>query len=107
MEPKIQEEFGLDCKKVLSDAYKHLSLFTDTLYQQLYKYIKTEDFQKCMLGVEQSKIEGETMVELGKSTKNQEKLKAGIYLINQSKNDISDINNKNNEKNKYLKLTLQ
>ncbi|XP_026809071.1 serine-protein kinase ATM isoform X1 [Rhopalosiphum maidis] len=107
LELKIQEEFGLDCKKVLSDAYKHLSLFTDTLYQQLYKYIKTEDFQKRMLGVEQSSIEGETMVQLGKSTKNQEKLKAGIYLINQSKIDISDISNKNNEKNKYLKLTLQ
>lgn len=107
MEPANKEEFGLDWKKVLSDAHKHLSLFTDTLYQQLNKYIKTEDFQKRIHEVEHNEIEGRTMVESGKSSKNQEEIKAGIYLINQSRNDKIDISNKNEEKNKYLKLTLQ
>ncbi|KAE9539511.1 hypothetical protein AGLY_004763 [Aphis glycines] len=107
LEPVNKEEFGLDWKKVLSDAHKHLSLFTDTLYQQLYKYIKTEDFQKRIHEVEHNEIEGQTMVESGKSSKNQEEIKAGIYLINQSRIDKIDISNKNEEKNKYLKLTLQ
>ncbi|CAH1736405.1 unnamed protein product, partial [Aphis gossypii] len=107
LEPANKEEFGLDWKKVLSDAHKHLSLFTDTLYQQLNKYIKTEDFQKRIHEVEHNEIEGRTMVESGKSSKNQEEIKAGIYLINQSRNDKIDISNKNEEKNKYLKLTLQ
>jgi len=101
------EEFGLDCKKVLSDAHKHLSQFTDTLYQQLYKYIKTEDFQKRSLEVEENTIKGKALVELGKSTNNIEKYKAGLYLNNQSEIDKRDISNKNEEKNKYLKLTLQ
>jgi len=47
------------------------------------------------------------MVKSGKSSKNQEEIKAGIYLINQSRIDKTDISNKNEEKNKYLKLTLQ
>lgn len=107
MESANKEEFGLDCKKVLSDAHKHLSQFTDTLYQQLYKYIKTEDFQKRILEVEDITIEGKELIELGKSTNNKEKYKAGIYLISQSTIDKTYISNKNEEKNKYLKLTLQ
>lgn len=107
LEPANKEEFGLDCKKVLSDAHKHLSQFTDTLYQQLNKYIKTEDFQKRILDVEDSIIKGKALVALGKSTNNIEKQKAGSSLINQSNIDKSDISNKNDEKNKYLKLTLQ
>jgi len=97
----------LDCKRVVSDAHKHLSQFTDTLYQQLYKYIKKEDFQKHILEVDDSIIKGNELVDSGKLTNNPEKIKAGIYLINQSKIDKSDISNKNEEKNKYLKLTLQ
>uniref|UniRef100_A0A2H8TWI9 non-specific serine/threonine protein kinase n=2 Tax=Melanaphis sacchari TaxID=742174 RepID=A0A2H8TWI9_9HEMI len=106
-EAVTKEEFGLDCKKVISDAHKHLSLFTDKLYQQLYKYIKTEDFQKRIIEAEHSTTEGKTLYELGKSTKNQEKIKAGFSLIKQSEIDKIDISNKNEEKNKYLKLTLQ
>lgn len=107
MESAHTEEFGLDCKKVLSDAHKHLSQFTDTLYQQLYKYIKTEDFKKRNLEVEDNSIKGKALFELGKSTNNREKLKAGLYLNNQSEIDKRDISNKHEEKNKYLKLTLQ
>jgi len=102
-----KEEFGLGCNTVLLDAHKHLSQFTDTLYQKLYKYIKTEDFQKRILEVEDSTIKGEALYELGKSTKNKEKCKAGNFLTLQSKIDKRDISNKNEEKNKYLKLTLQ
>lgn len=107
MESKNKEEFGLDNKKVLSDAYKHLSQFTDTLYQQLYKYIKTEDFQKRTLEVEETIIKGKSLAELGKSTNNKEQQKAGFFLISQSTIDKRDISNKKEEKNKYLKLTLQ
>ncbi|XP_060874698.1 serine-protein kinase ATM isoform X2 [Metopolophium dirhodum] len=105
LESAQTEEFGLDCKKVLSDAHKHLSQFTDTLYQQLYKYVKTEDFR--ILEVEDSTIKGKALVELGKLTNNMEKYKAGIYLSKQSEIDKKDISNKREEKNKYLKLTLQ
>lgn len=107
MESNNKEEFGLDYKKVVSDAYKHLSQFTDTLYQQLHKYIETEDFQKRILEVEDTIIKGKSVVELGKSSNNKEKQKAGIFLITQSTIDKRDISNKNEEKNKYLKLTLQ
>lgn len=107
LESAYEEEFGLNCKKVLSDAHKHLSQFTDTLYQQLYKYTKTEDFQKRVREVEDSTIKGKALVELGKSTNNKEKCKAGTFLIAQSKIDKKDIINKNEQKNKYLKLTLQ
>lgn len=101
------EEFGLNRKKVLSDAHKNLSQFTDTLYQQLYKYIKTENFQKRIHEVEDSIIKGKALIDLGKLTKNPEKQKAGIFLKKQSEIDKSDIDSKNQEKNKYLKLTLQ
>ncbi|XP_029344827.1 serine-protein kinase ATM [Acyrthosiphon pisum] len=107
LESAHTDEFGLDCKKVLSDAHKHLSQFTDTLYQQLYKYIKSENFQKHNLEVEDNIIKGKELVELGKSTHNTEKYKAGTYLNNQSAIDKRDISNKHEEKNKYLKLTLQ
>jgi len=107
LESDDKDEYGLDYKKVLSNAHKHLSQFTDTLYQQLYKYIKTEDFQKRSFEVENSTIKGKALVELGKSTNNIEKQRAGIFMITQSTIDKRDISNKNEEKNKYLKLTLQ
>ncbi|VVC40821.1 Hypothetical protein CINCED_3A017263 [Cinara cedri] len=102
-----KKEFGLECKKVLSEAYKHLSQFTDTLYQQLSKYLKTEAIQKRINEVENDKKKGKDLLESARSTKDSEKLKAGVYLMNQCNIDKSDINNINVEKTSYLKIALQ
>lgn len=97
----------MECKKVLSEAYKHLSQFTDTLYQQLSKYIKTEDHQKRIHEVENDKKKGKNLLKLAKSTNNSEKMKVGVYLMNQCSIDESDISNINVKKTKYLKIALQ
>jgi galactokinase len=101
------DEFGLDCKKIVSNAHKHLSQFTDTLYKQLSKYIKTEDIQKRIHEVKGDKKKGKALVDLAKSTKNNDKMKAGMLLMNQSNLDESDISNINMEKIRYLKIALQ
>lgn len=97
----------MECKKVLSDAHKQLSQYTDTLYQQISKYIKTEDLQKRIHEVEHDKKKGKAIMDLGKSTKNNEKQMAGIFIIKQCNLDESDISNINEEKIKYLKIALQ
>ncbi|XP_050425429.1 serine-protein kinase ATM isoform X2 [Adelges cooleyi] len=102
-----QEEFGLECKKVLSDAHKRLSRYTDTLYQQVSKYIKTENLEKRLHEVEEVKEKARALINVAKSTKNNEKLKAGALLMNQSCIDESDISNTNLERMNYLKLALR
>lgn len=107
LESSNKEEFGLICNKVLSDAHKHLSKFTDTLYQQISKYIKTENLQKRMHEVNNDKKKGKALMDLGKSTNNSADYKAGCYLMKQSNIDESDISNLNAEKVTYLKTALQ
>jgi len=97
----------LECKKVLSDAHKQLSQYTDTLYQQVSKYIKTEDVRKRIHEVENDKKKGKAIMDLGILTKNNEKQKAGIFIMKQCNLDESDISNINDEKIKYLKIALQ
>lgn len=97
----------MECKNVLCDAYKQLSHYTDTLYQQLSKYLKTEDFQKRIHEVEKDKKKGKHVLELAKSTNNNDKVKAGVYLMNQCNIDESDINDINVKKTRYLKIALQ
>lgn len=97
----------MECKKVLSDAHKQLSQYTDTLYQQVSKYIKTEDLQKRIHEVENDKKKGKAIMDLGISTKNNEKQKAGYFIMKQCNLDESDISNINEEKIKYLKIALQ
>lgn len=104
---ETEEECGLECRKVLCDAYKHLSQFTDTLYQQISKYIKTEDLQKRLHEVKGDKEKGRALVYSAKVTKNQKEMKAGTFLMNQSSLDENDISNMNLEKIKYLKFALQ
>lgn len=107
MKSSDKEEFGLICSKVLVDAHKHLSKFTDILYQQISKYIKTENLQKRIHEVNSDKKKGKALMDLGKSTNNSADFKAGFYLMNQSNIDESDINNLNVEKLTYLKTALQ
>lgn len=107
MESIDKEEYGLEHKKVLSDAHKHLSHFTDTLYKQIYKYIKTKDLKKRIHEVEDEKKKGIALVNLGNSTNNDDKRKAGTLLMKQCNIDESDISNINVEKIKYLKIALQ
>lgn len=97
----------MEYKKVLSAAHKHLSQYTDTLYQQISKQIKTKDLKKRIHEVEDDKKKGEALMALAKSTKNHEKLRAGVYFMNQCNLDKSDITNINMEKIKYLKIALQ
>lgn len=92
---------------MLSDAHKHLSQFTDTLYQQKCKYIKTENLQKRIHEVEDDKKKGNALIHLARSTNNSDKMRAGIFLKNQCNIDESDISNINVEKIKYLKIALQ
>lgn len=95
------------CNRVLLNAHKHLSKFTDTLYQQISKYVKTENLQKRIHEVNNDKKKGKALMDLGKSTNNNADFKAGFYLMNQSSIDESDINNLNTEKITYLKIALQ
>lgn len=107
MESTDKEEYGLECKKVLADAHKHLSQYTDTLYKQISKYIKTEDLQKRIHEVQDDKKKGEALINFAKSTDNKEKLIAGSLLMKRCNLDESDISNMNEEKMKYLKIALQ
>lgn len=107
MESIDKEECGLKCKSVLSDAYKHLSQFTDSLYQKISKFIKTENLQKRIHEVEDDKKKVVALYNLAKSTNNNDKLKASMYLKNQCNLDESDISNMNVEKNKFLKIALE
>lgn len=107
MKSSDKEEFGLICSRVLLDAHKHLSKFTDTLYQQISKYIKTENLQKRIHEVNNDKKKGKALMDLGKSTKNNADYKAGFYLMNQSNIDENDISTLNSEKITYLKIALQ
>lgn len=97
----------MEYKKVLSAAHKHLSQYTDTLYQQISKQIKTKDLQKRIHEVEGDKKKGEALMASAKSTKNNEKLKASIFFMKQCNLDESDITNINMEKIKYLKIAVQ
>lgn len=97
----------MECKKVVSDAHKRLSLFSDTLYQQISKYTKTDDLKKRINEVEDDKKKGKALLDSAKSTHNNEKMKAGLYLMNQSNLDESDISNINVKKIRYLKIALQ
>lgn len=107
LESTDNEEYGLECKRVLSDAHKHLSLYTDTLYQQISKYIKTEDLQKRIHEVEDDKKKGKALLDLAKLTNNIDKMRAYSFLMNQCNIDESDINNIHSEKIRYLKIALK
>lgn len=101
-----KEEYGLECKKVLLDAHKHLSQFTDTLYKQISKYIKT-DLQKRIHEVQNDKKKVEALMDVAKLTYNKDKMKAGSLLMKQCNLEQNDINNMNKEKLIYLKIALQ
>jgi len=91
----------------LLNAHKHLSQFTDTLYKQISKYIKTEDLQKRIHEVQDDKKKGEALMNFAKSANNKDKILASSMLVNQCNLDESDISNMNEEKIRYLKIALQ
>lgn len=107
MESIDKKEYGLECKQVLLDAHKHLSQYTDTLYQQISKYIKAEDLEKRIDKVKDDKIKGKALLDLGKSTKDCDRQKAGFFLLKQCNIDESDISNLNVERTRYLNFALQ
>lgn len=80
-----------------------MSQFTDTLYQQISKYVKTEDLKKRLHGVENDKEKANALL----VSANENEKRAGFFLLNQSNIDESDIYNINFEKIRYLKIALQ
>lgn len=107
MESINKNECGLECKKVLSDACKHLSQYTDTLYQQISKYIKADDLERRIDKVKNNKIKGKALFDLGKLTKDNDRLKAGVFLMKQCNIDETDISDINMKKTSYLKIALE
>ncbi|XP_050523942.1 serine-protein kinase ATM isoform X2 [Daktulosphaira vitifoliae] len=101
------KEPGLDYRKVLLDAHKRLSKYTDTLYQQASKYLKEEDLQKRLSEVKNVKEKGHALITMGKFTNDIDRCKAGSLLMNQSRVDESEISNTNSERINHLKLALQ